>query len=212
MNVEVLAATTDKPLSLIGSVAGTSYGKADSSIKRAKRCYKAGHLSVFEHVSVTWRIEGISRACSHQLVRHRLASYCQKSQRYTKIDKETTQWYVLPWGLVEKAANNNAIAEYKTFMEQALEQYLRLLDMGIAAEDARYVLPEATCTDIVMTMNMREFISFYKLRSDLSAQREIRDLARILMGHLRLISDEFKEFVEMLLSDIIETEYDEVSL
>ncbi len=201
MNVEVLSVTTDKPLSLIGTVAGTSYGKSDTSIDRAKRCFNAGHLSVFEHVNVTWRIEGISRACSHQLVRHRLASYCQKSQRYTKLDKEATRWYALPLGLVEKAVPD-AIAEYKVFMEQALEQYLRLLDMGIAAEDARYVLPEATCTDISMTMNLREFINFYKLRSDKSAQREIRDLSSILLGHLRSISDEFKEFVEMLCESV----------
>ena len=86
MLAEVIAKTTDSPLSFVGSVAGASYDKDDPSRKRAVRCFELGHMSVFEHVSATWRIEGISRACSHQLVRHRLASYCQQSQRYAKIE------------------------------------------------------------------------------------------------------------------------------
>ena len=76
----VIAKTTEFPLQLIGSVAGVSTARGGSEkvkAKRAVRCFELGHMSVFEHVSVTWRIEGISRACSHQLVRHRLASFCQ---------------------------------------------------------------------------------------------------------------------------------------
>lgn len=196
MNVEVLSVTTDKPLSLIGTVAGTSYGKSDTSIDRAKRCFNAGHLSVFEHVNVTWRIEGISRACSHQLVRHRLASYCQKSQRYTRLE-DTRDWFVIPDSI--KGIQRDA---YIGLMCLILNRYFACIEAGVSPEDARYVLPEATKTEICMTMNLREFINFYKLRSDKSAQREIRDLSSILLGHLRSISDEFKEFVEMLCESV----------
>lgn len=100
MQVETTAKTTDTPLSFIGSVAGISTGKSDPSFKRAKNCFDLGHMSVLEVVTVTWHIEGISRACSHQLVRHRLASYCQQSQRYTEVGTATAEdcanWYVTP--------------------------------------------------------------------------------------------------------------------
>lgn len=91
-------------MQLIGSVAGVSTargGSDDDKAKRARRCFKREHMSVFEHVSVTWRIEGISRACSHQLVRHRLASECgellvdaitdaiQMPERYEKAFRDT---------------------------------------------------------------------------------------------------------------------------
>ena len=83
MEVKILA-WTHSPVDLIATAAGTCYGKDDPSAKRVERCYKARHMGVFEHASVTFRIEGISRACSHQLVRHRMASYNQRSQRYCK--------------------------------------------------------------------------------------------------------------------------------
>lgn len=94
----IIAKTTEFPLQLIGSVAGVSTargGSDDDKAKRARRCFKREHMSVFEHVSVTWRIEGISRACSHQLVRHRLASFCQLSQRYVVVNTDA-DWYVIP--------------------------------------------------------------------------------------------------------------------
>ncbi len=82
MQVEIINVAHYKQLSFIGECAGISHGKTDKSIERALGCWRAGHTSVLEHATVTFRINGISRACSHQLVRHRLASYVQESQRY----------------------------------------------------------------------------------------------------------------------------------
>ena len=154
MNVELINVSTDKPLSLIGEVAGISYGKTDPKQDRARRCWFNDHMSVFEHVTATWRVTGISRACSHQLVRHRLASYCQKSQRYTKIKGD--DWYVVPLSI----RCSGAEAHYHGEMRKCREHYDYLLDIGVKPEDARFALPEATKTDIVVTMNLREFRNF----------------------------------------------------
>lgn len=191
----VIAKTTDSPLSFVGSVAGASYGKDDSSRKRAVRCFELGHMSVFEHVSVTWKIEGISRACSHQLVRHRLASYCQQSQRYVKVGTNSMDWYVIPPSIRE---DDLKCVEYEVAMYQCAKHYNSLLKKGVKPEDARFALPEATKTAIVVTMNLREFASFYALRSDSHAQWEIRELAEEMRGELQLLGGEWKDFTELL--------------
>ena len=175
MLVEAIAKTTDSPLSFVGSVAGASYGKDDPSRKRAVRCFELGHMSVFEHVSVTWRIGGISRACSHQLVRHRLASYCQQSQRYVKVGTDSMDWYVIPPSIRE---DDMKCVEYEVAMCQCAEHYNSLLKKGVKPEDARYALPEATKTAIVTNVNLREFASFYALRTDKAAQWGFASLPR----------------------------------
>lgn len=194
MLVEVIAKTTDSPLSFVGSVAGASYGKDDSSRKRAVHCFKLGHMSVFEHVSATWRIEGISRACSHQLVRHRLASFCQLSQRYVVVNTDA-DWYVIPPSIRD---DDRMLEEYASEMWRCAEYYKSLLDDGMKPEDARYVLPEATKTDIIVTMNLREFMSFYKARSDKAAQWEIRELAEDMMRSFYMLGGEWMEVVHMI--------------
>lgn len=202
MQVEIAAKTTDTPLSFIGSVAGISTGKSDPSFKRAKSCFDLGHMSVFEHVSVTWRIEGISRACSHQLVRHRLASYCQQSQRYTEVGAATAEdganWYVTP---PEIEASDRTLVEYEVAMGMCADHYNSLLKKGIKPEDARYVLPESTKTSINVTMNLREFANFYELRADKRAQWEIRELAEEMRGEMQLLGGEWKDFTELLHRD-----------
>lgn len=195
MLAEVIAKTTDSPLSFVGSVAGASYGKDDTSRKRAVRCFELGHMSVFEHVSATWSIDGISRACSHQLVRHRLASYCQQSQRYVKVGTNSMDWYVIPPSIGE---DDLKCVEYEVAMYQCAKHYNSLLKKGVKPEDARYVLPEATKTHINVTMNLREFASFYALRSDSRAQWEIRELAEEMRGELQLLGGEWKDFTELL--------------
>lgn len=193
----IIAKTTEFPLQLIGSVAGVSTargGSGDDNAKRARRCFKHGHMSVFEHVSVTWRIEGISRACSHQLVRHRLASYCQLSQRYVKVDTDA-DWYVIPPSIRD---DDRMLEEYASEMWRCAEHYRSLLDDGMKPEDARYVLPEATKTDIIVTMNLREFMSFYALRSDRAAQWEIRELAEDMMLSFYMLGGEWMEVVHMI--------------
>lgn len=195
MQVEITAKTTDTPLSFIGSVAGISTGKSDPSSKRAKSCFDLGHMSVFEHVSATWRIEGISRACSHQLVRHRLASYCQQSQRYAKVETDSMDWYVIPPSIRE---DDMKCVEYEVAMYQCAKHYNSLLKKGVKPEDARFALPEATKTEIVATMNLREFASFYALRTDKAAQWEIRELAKEMFDGLQLIGGEWKDFTELV--------------
>lgn len=167
------------PLSYIGGIAGTSTGKEGKGdlCRRALVCFRLGHRSVFEHVSLTWGIRGVSRALTHQLVRHRMASYTQQSQRY--VEQEFgSEWYVTPPTL-------EGNAKFIACMQHSTQEYEALLEAGIPAEDARYVLPNAAKTDIVVTMNLREFMHFYKLRSDLHAQWEIRDLAHEMLQAVR---------------------------
>jgi len=131
-----------------------------------------GHSSVLEHANFTFGVEGISRATSHQLVRHRLASYSQQSQRYVKIGEQFE--YVTPHTI-------SADAEVKRKFDDAVKAihniYGELLDSGIPAEDARYLLPNAAATKIIITMNARELTHFFTLRCCERAQWEIRDMA-----------------------------------
>ncbi len=130
----------------------------------------AGHLSTIEHISFTFAIDGLSRAASHQLVRHRLASYSQQSQRYVSLKAPE---YVTPPSIASKPELCEA---FQQAMEQSHELYTRLQEAGIAAEDARYVLPNATTTRLVMTMNARELIHVSGLRLCQHAQWEIQRL------------------------------------
>ena len=98
MQLTVLTATAN-PMDVIGIAAGMCYGKPTPSPKRVRRCAKAGHMSVFEHASATFMVEGISRACLAQLTRHRIASYSVRSQRYCKVDARGL-WYVTPPSVV----------------------------------------------------------------------------------------------------------------
>ena len=186
---------TDNPLQLVSRAAGTCYGKTDYSAKRVKTCLQAGHLSVFEHASVTFEIDGISRACSHQLVRHRVASYSQQSQRYCKIDVSSDDWYVM-----SKSFDNLTDADNEHFYRQRMKYYARFyqdaLDAGIKPEDARYLLPEATKTKIVVTMNVRELFHFFDVRNSNRAQWEIRDLAKA-MHDVLLDNPEWRELITM---------------
>lgn len=171
MNVDIISTSCGNPLETVGRIAGTSYGRTDPKVSRAVNCWRAGHLSVFEHVSATFAIEGISRACSHQLVRHRLASFCQRSQRYTRL--EGGDWYVIPPSI----AGSDSEQAYRGYMAYARTRYESLIADGLKPEDARFVLPEACKTDIAVTMNARELMSFCALRLDAHAQWEIRELA-----------------------------------
>lgn len=193
----IIAKTTEFPLQLIGSVAGVSTargGSDDDKAKRARRCFKREHMSVFEHVSVTWRIEGISRACSHQLVRHRLASFCQLSQRYVVVNTDA-DWYVIPPSIRD---DDRMLEEYASEMWRCAEHYNSLLKKGVKPEDARFALPEATKTAIVATMNLREFMSFYEARSDKAAQWEIRELAEDMMLSFYMLGGEWMEVAHMI--------------
>lgn len=132
-----------------------------------------GHQSVLEHASFTFGIEGISRACSHQLVRHRLASYSQQSQRYVTFRGDEIP-AVIPGTVAE---SEKRLRIFDGAISACVEAYQALLDDGVPAEDARFVLPNAVETRLVMTMNARELLHFFALRCCERAQWEIRALA-----------------------------------
>jgi len=157
-------------LELEENVAGVSFEKFLGKI------LKMGHLSVLEHASFTFGIEGISRAASHQLVRHRLASYSQQSQRYVKFNEPE---FVTPETI---ASNGDAQKRYLEAVDCAYAAYQGLLDMGIPAEDARFILPNAAATKIIVTMNARELLHFFRLRCCERAQWEIRDMATRMLS------------------------------
>jgi thymidylate synthase (FAD) len=136
-----------------------------------------GHYSPFEHISFTFAIDGVSRALSHQLVRHRIgASFSQKSQRYVK--NHQPEQIVRPRTV---AANQQAKDIFDKAIEDVYAAYERLLEMGLPAEDARYLLPNATATNLVVTMNARSLLHFFELRCCRRAQWEIRELAERML-------------------------------
>jgi thymidylate synthase (FAD) len=133
------------------------------------------HLSIIEHACFSFMIEGISRACSHQLVRHRIASYSQKSQRYVN---EKQFEYITPPSI---SANPEVNKAYGSFMEQIQGFYYKLVQDGIPKEDARFVLPNAAETKIFVSMNARELLHFFEKRLCQRAQWEIRAMAEEML-------------------------------
>lgn len=197
--VKVLTCTP-YPIFMISLAAGTCYGKHDVSGKRVFNCLKAGHESVLEHASATFKIGDISRACTHQLVRHRLASYSQQSQRYCKIDVDRNDWYVIPPDILnyeDPDGIKDLLQYYKHEMSRAAYSYLTALGEGVKPEDARYLLPEACKTEIVVTMNAREFFHFLDTRLSHRAQWEIRYLAEAMKDALAAQDGEWRKLVEM---------------
>lgn len=152
---------------------------------------ESGHLSPFEHATFTFAVEGISRACSHQLVRHRLASYSQQSQRY--VSEEDGFEYIIP-PLLKKDKELKKI--FLEAIEKSHEYYCKLIKKlekeGIkgesARQDARFVLPNAAETKIIITMNARELLHFFKVRCCNRAQWEIRELAIHMLKLVKQIS------------------------
>ena len=156
----------------------------ESIIKLVKKIMKLGHYSVLEHVAFTFAIEGISRVTSHQLVRHRLASFSQQSQRYVKINKEGFP-YIIP----KSIERDKKLA--KIFIASIKELdgiYQLLLDHNIKAEDARYILPQAVTTKMIVSANARELLHIFKLRCCSRAQWEIRELAMKMLKEVKSIA------------------------
>lgn len=135
-----------------------------------------GHFSVLEHAAFTFGIEGISRACSHQLVRHRIASFSQQSQRYVSHQQPFAA--VMPDSI---GAHQELRQRFEQHMQTSHALYADLMAAGVPAEDARFVLPNAACTKLVMTMNARELQHFFVLRCCRRAQWEIRAMAKEML-------------------------------
>lgn len=171
MYVELIAVTND-PVATCEQAASTCYDSQPSEDGRIlKACARTGHLSVWEHMNFTFRIEGVSRALLAQLTRHRLMSFSVRSQRYCK---ENDFGVVTPPSI---AHNDAARQLYNNVMDYIRNAYGRFLDYGIPPEDARFALPNACETELTVTMNARELMHFCHERLCTRAQWEIRELA-----------------------------------
>jgi thymidylate synthase (FAD) len=151
---------------------------------------KRGHTSVLEHAYATFRISGISRVLTHQLVRHRFCSITQQSQRY--IDEKSFH-YIEPSSI---KSNSEAHVLFINLMERIRNVYIELKNLGIKKEDARFVLPNATESQLVLTANLREWRHIIELRGDLAAQWEIRKMVikilKILKQNIPTVFEDFK--------------------
>ena len=131
---------------------------------------KAGHNSLLEHILFSFEITGVSRALTHQLVRHRIGcSYAQQSQRHVKIQINSVEWYVSP---------KTAVPLFHKTMQIIGASYLECIEQGMPLEDARYLLPNGCMSKLVMSMNARALMHFFDLRLCSRAQWEIQELAQ----------------------------------
>lgn len=192
MRVTVIRAT-ESPMQLVSEAAGMCYGKDNYDPKRVRRCIANGHTSVTEHVSATFRIEGISRSCLAQLTRHRMASFSVMSQRYCTIEGD--DWYVMPQSFIDKGEE----VMFEAAMDRAKRDYLHAIAKGVKQEDARFLLPEATKTSLIMTINVRSLMNFLSLRLAKSAQWEIRKLAEQIEQALMEMGGEWSELMALLM-------------
>ena len=217
MKVKIIAYTPN-PEEVVASAAKLCYSKVgvdeiqknlteDGIEKFVSMLSTIGHHSPLEHCTFTFAVEGISRACSHQLVRHRIASYSQQSQRYVKLDKFD---YIIPTaiennefakdiflnameqdqkaynGIVEELMNEYIASSGYTLASIPKSEYNKLEKLAI--EDARYVFPNACETKIVFTMNVRTLMNFFTHRCCDRAQWEIRDLANEMLIQVKEIA------------------------
>lgn len=170
-----LTRITKEPILAIEEAASNCYNSETTGDgKIMKHCIKSGHTSVTEFCDFTFHIEGVSRALSHQLVRHRLASYAQRSQRYCS---ENGFGYVIPSSIKN---NPTALAFYEDSIKNITHNYKTLQELGIPNEDARMVLPNACETQIEVKMNLRTLMNFMHERMCACAQWEIRELAQLM--------------------------------
>jgi len=192
--VELLFITpnAEKLIEAAGRTSYLSFPKQKENSEKAfiRMLIKNGHLSVLEHAYATFRISGVSRALTHQLVRHRLCSFIQQSQRY--VDESNFNF------IEPDAINKNPKAHsvFIDFMGRAKEVYSQLQRMKIKKEDARYVLPNAVESQLVTSANFREWRHIIGLRGKAQAQWEIRKVAieilKILRKHSPTVFEDFE--------------------
>ena len=200
MNVELISYTElgEKACGVAAKtcVASDMPSMDDDNSKALMHALSSGHDSIAEHMTFTFAIEGISRACSHQLVRHRMASYSQQSQRYVKMDGFD---YVVPESINDIVLDEvwdsdigfesvYAFEVYTNLMNDIRDVYNLMIENGIPEEDARYILPNACCTNIVVTMNARELRHFFSLRCCERAQWEIKQVAEMMLALVKEVA------------------------
>lgn len=200
MEVTVMSAT-EKPIETCSLAAGGCYGKDNVSRKRLESCVKSGHTSTIEFAHIVFSIKGVSRSLLAQLTRHRLMSFAVESQRYCKYDLSGRHdWYVTPDAIL--AANEKVQNDFRLAMSSAAIRYQTLLDDGMRPEDARYVLPEATKTNLTCGMNGRELLHFLQLRTSKRASKEIQDLALAMVDAARGVNEEWDSFMDILMDNM----------
>lgn len=188
----ILLAHTPNPDELVAAAARICYRDVAASDllksegenlsrKLIAELFRSGHTSTFEHVSFTFGIDGLSRTASHQLVRHRLASFSQQSQRYVRMTPDP-EAVVVPPTIQD---NPEALRAFQESVRQSQETYSKLIALGIPKEDARFILPHGHSTRMVLTMNARELHHFFGLRLCKRAQWEIHELARQMLALCR---------------------------
>lgn len=189
----VLMRTTPDPDRLVAIAARRCYSSrsadeideslTDAEVERLLDFLRQrNHLSPFEHADFSFSVDGISRALSHQLVRHRIASYSQESQRYVNYMKVERLPFIVPPGI---AKNEKASEIFNKAVTQTLEAYREMLALGIPPEDARYIFPNAIETKFVFTLNARSLFNFFEQRCCIKAQWEIRALAMAMLKEVR---------------------------
>ena len=163
-----LVQATPNPVETIAKIASICYDSDPKDpMKLVKHLYEGGHHSVFEHIYFTFKIEGISRACSHQLVRHRHCSFTQRSQRYCSED-----------GFEFVNPPTIGMGRFANDVEDIKDWYHEYQACGVPNEDARYILPNACATSLYLSCNLRELIHMANDRLCTRAQWEIRDLVK----------------------------------
>lgn len=183
VDVELISYTKDADR-LCGAIARSCYSEDDAGkiimnnkdySRVLRKTLKSGHHSVIEHAVFTFNISNISRVTTHQLVRHRMASYTQQSQRYTK---HTSMDMVFPNSMISNEDDRHMLDCLREAIDYIAQEYR---EQGVPEEDIRYLYPNAMCTNIVVTMNARSLWNFFSLRCCDRAQWEIRDLANKML-------------------------------
>ena len=183
-------------IELIGRVCYKSEDKITdtSAAKFIAMILKSGHESVLEHVKITVRVV-CDRGVTHEIVRHRLASYSQESTRYCNYSKDKfggELTFIKPCYLEE---GTDTYRIWETAMQDAERSYLAMLEAGAKPEEARAVLPNSLKTELVMTMDIREWRHFFRLRTAMRAHPQMRELAQMIL-------DNFRERIPVLFDDI----------
>jgi thymidylate synthase (FAD) len=177
------ARTCTSTLDYMGNLVDCQDIKKSTKAKLINKVLKARHMSVLEHVNLTFSISGVSRALTHQLVRHRVSSVSQQSQRYVTIGEFK---YVTPLSIQN---NEIALDQYEWLMKYISDTYDEFIKKGIKPEDARFVLPNATETSLVWTMNLREFLHICNERLCVKTQWEFRNLIKDAVEEILITGD-----------------------
>lgn len=183
MQVKLIRCTA-APEELCGEAAALCTGYEGNPVNALKGALRRGHESVAEHAAFTFRIEGVSRALLAQLTRHRIASFSVQSQRY--VDMDDMSVVVPPSIEFDKVLYD----EYRELMERVNSFYRWAVLRGVPKEDARYVTPQAACTKLIMTMNARELMHLFELRTCNRAQWEIRRMADLMLEECTVAAPE----------------------